>query len=273
VPSLPRVTSLALVAGLLSSLLPAEGPSRPPSAVRGLALLQHFNDSLPRHAGNGLRCTSCHLDDGRRATAMSWVGVTTRYPRFRARRGAEETIAQRVNECVTRSLAGTPLPEAGDAMQDIVAYLDSLRDAPRVERPDTVRLAGDTVRGARLYRQQCTRCHAMSGSSAIAPPVYGRRSYSIGAGMSRQYTLATFLRWNMPYDRAGTLPVQDAADIAAWVLRQPRLDHPGKARDWPRGDPPVDVAYPTDAARARGLPLPAPRPLLRRTNVVTPAAR
>jgi thiosulfate dehydrogenase len=261
-----RVTPLALVAGLLLSL-PSARTARAPSAERGLALLRHFNDSLPRHAGNGLRCTSCHLDDGRRGTAMPWAGVAARYPRYRARRGAVETIEQRVNECITRSLAGAPLPETDAAMRDIVAYLDSQRLAPTPERPDTVRLAGDTVRGARLYQTQCARCHAANGAGGVAPAVFGRRSYSVGAGMARQVTLSTFLRWNMPYDLMGTLPAQDAADIAAWVLRRPRLDHPGKERDWPNGDPPPDVAYPTDAARARGLPLPAPRPLLRRMPV------
>ncbi len=202
---------------------------------------------------------------------MPWAGVTARYPKYRARRGSPETIEQRVNECVTRSLAGSPLPESGDAMRDIVAYLDSLRQVPPPERPDTVRLAGDTLRGARLYRAQCARCHAASGAGGVAPAVFGRGSYSVGAGMARQVTLATFLRWNMPYDLAGTLPSQDAADIAAWVLRRPRLDHPGKERDWPNGDPPADVAYATDAARARGLPPPPSRPLLRRpTMLISP---
>jgi thiosulfate dehydrogenase len=263
---LNRVTPLALVAGLLLSL-PSARTVRPPSAERGLALLRNFNDSLPRHAGNGLRCTSCHLEDGRRGAAMSFVGVTRRFPTYRARRGSVETIEQRVNECITRSLAGRPLPEQGDAMRDVVGYLDSLRDLPRPARPDTVRLVGDTVRGGTLYRTQCARCHAANGAGGAAPAVFGPGSYSVGAGMARQVTLATFLRWNMPYDLAGTLPAQDAADIAAWVLRRPRLDHPGKERDWPNGDPPPDVAYATNAARARGLPLPAPRPLLRRVPV------
>ena len=233
-------------------------------------MLQHFNDSLPRNKGNALRCTSCHLDDGKRGTAMAWIGVTQRYPKYRSRRGSIETIEQRVNECVARSLAGRMLPVDGDAMRDIVAYLDSLKSEPTPTRPDTVRLIGDTARGAKAYQVTCARCHAANGSGAIAPAVFGARSYSIGAGMSRQNTLATFLRWNMPYDKAGTLEAQDAADIAAYVLRQPRQDHPGKEHDWPNGDAPADVAYPTDGARAKGMALPPARPLLRRR--VAPSA-
>lgn len=246
-------------------------PSPAPSATRGLALLQHFNDSLPRNRGNALRCTSCHLDDGKRGTAMSWIGVPARFPKYRARRGSIETIEQRVNECVARSLSGRMLAEDGPAMRDIVAYMESLQSEPAPTRPDTVRLVGDTVRGAQAYATTCARCHASNGGGALAPAVYGARSYSIGAGMARQNVLSTFLRWNMPQDRPGTLDAQTAADIAAFVLRRPRTDHPGKERDWPNGDAPADVAYATDGARTKRRPLPAPRPLLRRRVAPVPA--
>src|SRR6266511_742796 len=54
---------------------------------RGRALLVATRDSLPSHVGNKLRCTSCHLDAGRRETG-SWVGVFARYPQYRARSGS-----------------------------------------------------------------------------------------------------------------------------------------------------------------------------------------
>ncbi|HYW50489.1 MAG TPA: c-type cytochrome [Gemmatimonadaceae bacterium] len=261
-----RLQLLALIgAATLAWLAPESAPSRrPPDVRRGLALLQHFNDSLPANGGNALRCTSCHLDDGRRGSAMSWVGATTRYPKYRARRGGVETIEQRVNECVTRSLAGRTLPEDGDDMRDIVAYLDESRRQAPPGRPDTVRLAGDTLRGSHAYRTHCARCHASDGSGGSAPAVNGAMSFSIGAGMSRQTVLATFLRWNMPQDQPGILGEQAAADIAAYVLRRPRPDHPGKERDWPQGNTPADLAYVTESARRLRVPLPAPRPVLRR---------
>ena len=275
---MPRlITSVVLLAGVAMSAQAAGARSRdaaappPPDARRGLALLQHFNDSLPRNGGNGLRCTSCHLDDGTRGSAMSWVGVTARFPKYRARRGSVETIEQRVNECIARSLAGRMLPDSARAMRDMVAYLESLRTLPLPVRPDTVRLVGDTGRGAAGYMASCARCHGPAGRGALAPAVVGARSYSVGAGLARQQVLATFLRWNMPQDRPGTLEPQAAADIAAWMLRQPRQDHPGKERDWPNGDPPADVAYATTAARAKGAAMPAPRPLLRRRVSPVPA--
>jgi thiosulfate dehydrogenase len=202
---------------------------------------------------------------------MSWIGVTSRYPKYRSRRGDVETIEQRVNECIARSLAGRMIREDGRDMRDMVAYFATLNSEAVPLRPDTVRLVGDTLRGARAYASSCARCHGATGIGAAAPAVIGAQSYSVGAGMARQYTLATFLRWNMPHDMPGSLAAQDAADIAAYILRQPRPDHPGKERDWPKGDPPADVAYATTGARALGKPVPPARPLLRRRVMPTPA--
>jgi thiosulfate dehydrogenase len=83
----------------------------------------------------------------------------------------------------------------------------------------------------------------------VAPPVWGRQSFAIGAGMARLYTAAAFIRWNMPYDRPGTLTDQQSYDVAAFVLAHPRPDTPGKAHDWPHGDAPEDAAYATLAGR------------------------
>src|SRR5712691_13152999 len=73
---------------------------------RGRALLTATRDSLPSHVGNKLRCTSCHLDAGRRETG-SWIGVFARYPQYRTRSGTVETIEYRVNDCFRRSMNGT----------------------------------------------------------------------------------------------------------------------------------------------------------------------
>lgn len=240
-------------------------PARTGNPVRGLALMTNFRDSLPTYSGNALRCVSCHLDNGLRATAMSWQGTAGRYPRYRARPGYEESLARRVNECIARSLAGRMLHEDGRDMRDMLAYIETLRDSARPPVVDSVKLVGVARRGRVAYASTCARCHGVRGEGTpTAPAAWGVNSYSIGAGMSRQFTLATFLKHNMPFDHAVVLSSQQAADIAAFVLTQPRQNHPGKERDWPKGDAPVDVAYPTTAARGSGKPLPAPRPLLRR---------
>ncbi len=238
--------------------------SAPGNYERGFALLTAFKDSLPAHSGNSLTCTSCHLDGGVRSTAMTWIGSAARYPRFRSRSASEESLEQRVNDCVMRSLAGVALSPDSRDMRDIIAYLGSLGSLPRPVGPDTVRLAGNVNSGRGIYATDCARCHGASGEGLIAPAVYGVNSYSIGAGMARQKMLATFVRHNMPYDKLRMLSEQEAADVAAFVLAQPRQDFPDKELDWPRGDPPADAAYPTDAARIQGKAMPAPRPLLPR---------
>jgi thiosulfate dehydrogenase len=121
--------------------------------------------------------------------------------------------------------------------------------------PAVAPLDPDTANGERLYAAECARCHGAAGEGTIiAPPVWGDSSYNIGAGMARIRTMAAFLRRNMPYDRPGSLTDQQAYDLAAYVNGQPRPDYPGKELDWPFGDPPPDVAYPTNAARDRSSP-------------------
>jgi thiosulfate dehydrogenase len=243
------------------------------NATRGLALLTAFKDSLPENSGNGLRCTSCHLDNGTRATALPWLGTAARYPRYRSRRGSEESLEQRVNDCIARSLAGQMLPEDSPHMRDIIAYLDSLGSHPRPASPDSIKLAGNAVSGKQVWTESCARCHGALGEGLIAPAMWGENSFAIGAGMARQIMFATFVRANMPYDKMGSTTPQQAADVAAYVLSLPRPDHPGKERDWPKGDPPVDVAYETDAARAAGKPMPPRRPVLPRRVQPMPATQ
>jgi len=135
------------------------------SAVRrGLALVTATADSLPRFAASNLSCTSCHLDEGRRGTAAPLSGVFARYPKYIERTGAVVPIEDRVNYCMTRSLAGSRLPNDSREMQDIVAYLAFMaRGVPigahlAVEgMPAMPKDAGDTTRGGTVYRDACAR--------------------------------------------------------------------------------------------------------------------
>ncbi len=228
------------------------------SIRRGLALLNATRNSLPAHVGNSLRCTSCHLDNGRRGNAMPWVGVYGRFPQYRSRSGKVVTIEDRINGCFTRSLAGKAV-EAGSAdMRDMVAYMAFLsRGVPvgsEVDGQGTPKmrpLVGDTVSGEVIFHRSCAQCHGEGGLGNIAPALWGDRSYNIGAGMARVRTAASFIRHNMPYDKPGILTDQDAFDVAAFVNARPRLDFAGKENDWPDGDAPPDVAYQTKASKVK----------------------
>ena len=225
---------------------------------RGRALLVATRDSLPAHVGNQLRCVSCHLDEGRRETG-SWVGVFARYPQYRARSGAIETIEYRVNDCFRRSMNGVALDLASRDMADIVAYLAFLSRGTPVGPPQPgarlqqwAAFKADTASGRQVFATTCVACHGPDGQGSVgAPPLWGPRSYNVGAGMARVRTAAEFIRHNMPFDQPGTLTDQQAIDVAAFVNARPRPDYRGKENDWPNGDPPPDVAYPTRAARQK----------------------
>lgn len=223
------------------------------SIGRGRALLVATRDSLPGHVGNNLRCTSCHLDDGRRPDAFPWIGVTARYPQYRSRNAAVSTIEDRINDCFQRSLNGSAIPIASREMRDMVAYMASLSmPAPAGDMHDNATpamtpLTPDAARGAALFTARCSLCHGDNGQGTlVAPAVWGDSSFNIGAGMARLRTMAAFVRHNMPYGNA-TLTDQQAFDVAAYVNSMPRPDFPGKEKDWPRGDAPPDVPYSTDA--------------------------
>ena len=238
------------LAGPADSLIPA-GPYGD-AVRRGRALLGATRDSLPSHVGNRLRCTSCHLDDGRQESG-TWIGVFARYPQYRARSGIVETIEYRVNDCFRRSMNGAGLDPAGADMRDIVTYLaflsrgvDVAPPAPSTRLQRWAAFTADTAAGARVFAVSCAKCHGVAGEGTpAAPPVWGPQSYNIGAGMSRVRTAAEFISRNMPFDAPGTLSDSQAFNVAAYVNARPRPDYRGKENDWPHGDPPPDVAYPT----------------------------
>ncbi len=244
---------------VLAPLPPLPGGDLGLAVERGRAILLATRDSLPGYVGNDLRCTSCHLDEGRRPNAMPWVGVTARFPQYRSRNAAVQRLEDRINDCFERSLAGRPLRWDDPAMRDIVAYMAWLStgipqgsSVPGQGLPLGSAEPGDTVHGAAVFSRECARCHGVAGEGMAAnPPLWGPRSYTIGAGMARLRTVAAFVRHNMPFDRAGSLSEQDAQDVATFLTTRPRRDFAAKADDWPRGDPPPDVAYPTSAGRTK----------------------
>jgi thiosulfate dehydrogenase len=221
------------------------------SALRGRALLLGTRDSLPQNVGNSLRCASCHLDGGLRRGAMPWVGSFARFPQYRARSGKVDLIEDRINDCFRRSMNGTALAPADRDMRDIVTYFAFLSSGIPVGAETEGQglvplqpLKGDPARGAGVFAATCARCHGASGQgTALATPLWGPRSYNVGAGMARISTAASFIYALMPIDRAQRLTAQQAFDVATYVNTRPRPDFPGKVHDWPRGQKPADADY------------------------------
>ena len=48
--------------------------------------------------------------------------------------------------------------------------------------------------------------------------------------MGRLRTAAAFIKFNMPYDNPGSLSVQQAFDVAAYINSRPRPDFAGKSQ-------------------------------------------
>ena len=226
------------------------------SVRRGLALFRFGPESLPAYATSSLRCTSCHQDDGLKRTSAPLTGSHARFPKYLARSAAVVTLADRVNFCFTRSLAGNALPVGSREMEDILAYLAFISTGVPVgakiagtngllAMKDT--LVGDTARGRALFEaKQCVICHMKDGGgTGSIPALWGPRSFSIGASMAREERAASFISHNMPQTAPGTLQPQEAFDLAAFVNSHPRPDSPGKEGDWPAGGAPRDTPYAT----------------------------
>ena len=249
------------------------------SIRRGLALFVNTNDSLPSFAPGAITCASCHLGAGTAVDAIPLTGTHARYPTYLARSGAVVALTERVNYCFTRSLGGSRLPLDSREMQDMLAYIAWLsRGVPVGEGhrlPGAAGLAampagieGDATRGEGVYTKFCVACHQASGEGnpALHPPapaVWGPKSFSVGASMTREGKGASFIWHNMPLGAGKTLTPQQAFDVAAYISSKPRLDSPGKEYDWPRGGAPADVPYATTGHVAYKPParlLPRPNP-------------
>jgi thiosulfate dehydrogenase len=229
------------------------------AAVRyGKKVLTETQTYARAYVGNGLNCTSCHLDAGRKAYAAPWVGLWGVFPEYRSRNAKVNALQERVNDCFERSMNGKPLPYDSDEMQGILAYIWWLsKDVPTgvevrgrgfarvpVSRP------ADPQRGLAVYMAKCAVCHGADGQGRegpngeyVFPALWGPKSFNIGAGMARLSNAASFVKTSMPLGQGNTLSNVDALDVAAYFTRQPRPDFAAKPRDWPKGGKPSDAPY------------------------------
>src|SRR3984893_12440086 len=84
------------------------------------------SDPSKRYAGNTLACGNCHLEAGTKKFGLPIFGLYHEFPRYNARSGAEITIEERVNSCMTRSLNGRAIPSDAPEMQAFVASIKFL---------------------------------------------------------------------------------------------------------------------------------------------------
>jgi thiosulfate dehydrogenase len=224
-------------------------------------------DSAKRFAGNNLACANCHLEAGTKKFGLTLVGLYADFPEYSARIGAEITLEDRINSCMTRSMNGRPLTIDAPEMKALVAYVKFLSTGvspgEKLSGLGTGRMpflhrAASPDRGERIYRRSCLDCHNTDGSGVprspqdlalgyAAPPLWGQDSFNDGAGMARIGDLANFIHFNMPHGADYLNPrisVEDAWDVAAYVESQAQPQKSGLARDFPNLlDKPIDAAY------------------------------
>ncbi len=249
---------LMVASSIAQSPAIAEPPQGPEGDAirRGKALVTETRARLPDHVGNGLNCTNCHLDGGTRAWASPWVGMNAAFPEYRARSGRVISLQERINDCFERSMNGKALGWDSDEMNAILAYMRWLSNEGWAGKPvpargffkmDT-RMKPDPVAGGKIYATACAQCHGANGEGIgngqggyIFPPLWGKDSFNLGAGMARHFTAAAFVLKNMPIGQEGSLTPQQALDVAAYFTQQPRPDFVRRLNDWPHSAKPVDA--------------------------------
>ncbi len=199
---------------------------------------------------NGMNCQNCHLSAGTVPWGNNFGAAWSTYPKYRDRSGTVESLEKKINDCFERSLNGQPIDSTGREMQAIVAYMQWLsRNVPRGTRPTGSGIqqlpwkpdAADPGRGQIIYMLHCASCHGPDGGGKSAgteylyPPLWGQHSFNMGAGIFRISKMAGFIYNNMPQSinwQKPLLTTNEAWDVAAWIISQPRPYKPFRA-DWP----------------------------------------
>jgi thiosulfate dehydrogenase len=96
------------------------------------------SDPTRRFAGNNLACQNCHLQSGSQPYAMPLTGVWGQFPQYRAREGAVDTLEDRINGCMERSMNGRALPFESREMRAFSSYMRWLSTGI----PDGAKLVG-----------------------------------------------------------------------------------------------------------------------------------
>jgi thiosulfate dehydrogenase len=222
-----------------SALAASSGPENsrnsalqpPPLAAQGKLIFDETPKYARAYVGNKLTCNDCHLQSGTAAYAAPMIDLAGLFPTFNKRAGHVISLENRIQECFTRSEAGSPPTANSSEVLALVAYINWLsRDGVKGKGwpgRGLVKIAvlnGDPAAGKAVYAAQCAGCHGSDGAGVppILPAVWGNDSFNDGAGMNRPAKMAAFVLHNMPQNHPGTLSPQQAWDVSAYIHTMPR---------------------------------------------------
>jgi len=254
--------------GAVSSQIPYYSNTKGKLIYYGYQLISNTSYYLGPHGkiaqiANGLNCQNCHLDAGTRPFAYNFGKVFAIYPQYRARNDKVQSLYDRINDCMERSMNGAPLDSGSKEMKAMYAYIQWLdKDVPKnVVRGGTAMknipfmdTAANIHTGKQVFIAKCQVCHGNNGQGQLNitksgydyPPLWGPDSYNDGAGMFRLTKIASFVMNNMPF---GTdyhhpeLTAEEAWNVGAYVNSQPRPHYDASA-DWKDiKQKPVDYPY------------------------------
>jgi thiosulfate dehydrogenase len=207
----------------------------------GRAIFDNPQTYAHNFVGADLKCSNCHLGEGRVANSAPMWGAYVAYPQYRAKNGHVNTFAERLQGCFRYSENGKA-PPLGDP---VLVALESYAYFLAKGAPTGVKIAGagypklakpplqpDYARGQDVYGANCAMCHGFDGHGQSArgrlvfPPVWGPSSYNWGAGMAQINNAAGFIKANMPLGKGGSLTDQQAWDVALFIDSQPRPQDP-----------------------------------------------
>lgn len=184
-----------------------------------------------------MSCAACHIDAGTKSKGGSLIGAYARFPQWNKRSHRVITLQDRLAECFLYSMNGRPPSYSSREMIALVSYISWLsrgipnlakeREGDRFFVPLPSR-APSVAHGARLYAQKCVACHQANGAgvSGTFPPLWGATSFNNGAGMAHIDRMTGFVHYNMPQNAPGSLSIDDAYDVSAFVLthKRPKFD-------------------------------------------------
>lgn len=247
--------------------------------VLGYRIFANTPREAPRFTGNALSCSHCHLNAGQREKAMPLVGVAGVFPEYSKRAGRLLSLEDRIVGCFLRSenalRAVAPeasgrgvfkqeesiVPGSSPEVLALSAYLSWMSAGYRLGSnmpwrgqntiPPDKQIPVEKLNpkfGGKLFREKCVSCHGEDGQGVQigdkkAGPLWGPDSWNDGAGAARIYTLAGMILYVMPYLDTGSLTVEEAQQLAAFINSKPRPVYPYKERDYVTEQIPPDAVY------------------------------